>query len=180
MFKRLNLHNLIRYILVLALLTPLVFTSFTLYPTYYGKTMVFQLLIEIALLLYLILVLRGEVKEIKTGYIFWLVVLYLGIRTITGFFGINPEKSFWGTQGRMGGNFTWLHLLTFFFLPTLLSSPKITPNMTHKTPTSSYKVSVWRQNKYPMVADIGTLKNKMGVATLAFIRWKARVKQCCE
>lgn len=112
------LQKIIKYILIIALFVPLFYTPFTLFPTLYGKTAIFQILIEIAFLLYLILVLKKKIEAPKFGAVFWLLAFYLFIRIITGFLGDDAGKSFWGTQGRVGGNFTWMHFLAFFFLLT--------------------------------------------------------------
>lgn len=118
MRKYLNLENITRYVLMIALFFPLFYASFALFPSYYGKTAIFQILVEIAFILYLILILRGQIKKPKLNYIFYFLAAFLGIRLIAGFVGLNPEKSFWGTMARMDGNFAWLHFFVYFYLLT--------------------------------------------------------------
>lgn len=111
-----SLEKIIKYILVAILFIPLIFTPFTLYPSYFGKTAIFQILIELALLIYAVIVLKQKKINFKYDALFLIFLIYLAIRIITGFLGLNSEKSFWGNAGRMGGNFTWLHYLVFYFL----------------------------------------------------------------
>ena len=114
----LRLEKLIKYLLFVALFFPLFYTSFTLFPSYYGKTAIFQILVEIAFILYLVLMLRGHIKKPRLTAIFYLLLTFMIIRLVAGFVGLNPEKSFWGTMARMDGNFTWLHFFVYFYLLT--------------------------------------------------------------
>lgn len=114
----LKLEKIIRYILLAAVFFPLFYTPFTLFPSYYGKAAIFQILVEIALILYLVLILKGRAGKPKLTAIFYVLAAFVAIRIISGFVGLNAEKSFWGTMARMDGNFTWLHFLAYFYLLT--------------------------------------------------------------
>jgi O-antigen ligase/tetratricopeptide (TPR) repeat protein len=110
--------NIIKFLLQAAIFVPLVLTPFTIYPTHHGKTVVFQIFVSAAFLLYLVLIAKGRAEKPKLTAVFWVLSGYLAIRIIAGFFGVNPEKSFWGNESRMGGNFTWLNFGIFFYLLT--------------------------------------------------------------
>jgi O-antigen ligase/tetratricopeptide (TPR) repeat protein len=116
--KFLKIENLIKFLLQAAILAPLLHTSFTVYPSHYGKSVIFQILTGAAFLLYLVLIAKGRADKPKFTIIFWALSAYLAIRIIAGFLGINIEKSFWGTHSRMGGNFTWINFFIFFHLLT--------------------------------------------------------------
>lgn len=117
MFK--NISTIIRYTLVLSLFSILTMPSFLLYSATYGKTLIFQLLIGIAFVLYLIMLLKNEGKiKIELTPVFFVVLIYLFVRLVTGFFGLDVGKSFWGNQSWSMGSFTWVYFFIFFFLLT--------------------------------------------------------------
>lgn len=123
--------NLIKTGLFLILFLPLLFTPFTFFPWHYGKTVFFQIIVEVLAIIFLwrrflchpergacltgrqkgSLAFRGYLNSLDYSVLFFLLII-----TITSFTGVNPINSFWGNQFRANGVFTWLHFGVFYFL----------------------------------------------------------------
>ncbi len=112
-----KLEKTIKYGIYLAMLLPLVFTSRTMFPWHFGKTVLFQILIEVLLVLALVYFsLNKEKKIIKLNLLDWLVFAFVICQLISAFFGVNFIRSFWGYQSRAQSVFTWLHFTVFYLL----------------------------------------------------------------
>jgi len=112
-----NLEKIIKYGIYLAFILPLVFTSRTMQPWHFGKTVLFQILVEILLVLALVYFsFNKEKKIIKLNLLDWLILLFLGLEFISAIFGVNFNRSFWGNQARAEGVFTYWHFGVFYFL----------------------------------------------------------------
>ncbi|MBA3047312.1 O-antigen ligase family protein [Patescibacteria group bacterium] len=123
-----KLEKTIKYGIYLAMLLPLVFTSRTMFPWHFGKTVLFQMLVEILLVLALVYfslnkdpaqkqVLSGASRKIvRLNLLDWLVLAFVLLQLISSVFGVNFVSSFWGNQQRVQGVFTWLHFTAFYFL----------------------------------------------------------------
>ncbi len=105
-------------ILFFVILTlPLVFTPFTAFPWQYGKTILFQIIIEICLLFTLFRAMkRGIDWKIRFHWLDVMMVCFVVALCITSVTGVNLEQSFWMNQSRSIGVFTWIHLLIWYFL----------------------------------------------------------------
>jgi len=112
-----KLEKIVKFGIYLAMLMPLVFTSRTMYPWHFGKTILFQILVEILLVLALIYFsVNKEKKLIKLNLLDWLVLVFVALQLISAIFGVNFIRSFWGNQQRAQAVFTWLHFTAFYFL----------------------------------------------------------------
>ena len=119
-------NKIIQYGLYLILFLPLFFTNFTFFPWHYGKTVIFQIVVEILVIAYLWQILSFPRKRESSGqgvgffqklnWLDWSIIAFLAILIITAFTGVNPANSFWGNQARANGIFTWLHFGAFYFL----------------------------------------------------------------
>ncbi len=100
----------------LVLFAPLLVMKSSFFPFVTPKTIFFNILIEIILAAYLILIIfhpgwRPRLTGLTIG-----VGLFLIILVLTSFAGINLERSFWSTFERMTGLFTFFHLFAFFIV----------------------------------------------------------------
>lgn len=141
-----NTDKFIKYGLYFIALLPLLFTPFTFFPWHFGKTMVFQIIVEILVVLWVLqkrhcersacLPVRQEaiqssflkctrlrrfarniVDSFKSlNLLDWSILIFLTIITITAFTGADFSNSFLGKQARANGVFTWLHFGAFYFL----------------------------------------------------------------
>lgn len=96
------------------LLTPLLLSSRFFFPYITTKTFFFRLLVEIALALYLPLALADANYRPRWNRISLALTVFLAIVMITGIFGANFYRSFWGNTERGEGIVTLLHLAAFF------------------------------------------------------------------
>ena len=103
-------------VLYLILLTPLLISSKYVFPFITGKTMYFRILVEIAVFLYVALALFNKKYRPKMNKLIWAVVIFGIIVGLTGIFGVDAYKSFWGTIERGEGFLTIAHLIVFFLI----------------------------------------------------------------
>jgi len=123
-----KLEKIIKFGIYLAMVLPLVFTNRTMYPWHFGKTVLFQILIEILLVLALIFFSLNkdpaqkhassgaEKRIIKFNLLDYLVIGFVFLQLISSILGINFNRSFWGNQQRAQGIFTWLHFIAFYII----------------------------------------------------------------
>lgn len=112
-----KLEKIIKYGLYAAFLLPLIFTSKTMFPWHFGKTILFQVSVEILLVLALMYFsFQKESKLIKLNLLDWLIIGFLSVQIISSIFGVDFNKSFWGNQQRAQGVFTWIHFTIFYLL----------------------------------------------------------------
>jgi putative inorganic carbon (HCO3(-)) transporter len=109
-----NLILLIKIGIFLILLTPLVISSFSVYPTVLPKVIYFRILVEILFFLYILLLFYDRKYLPKISPIFASFLIFIVILVLSTLKSINPERSFWGTMERMEGLLTPLHLFVFF------------------------------------------------------------------
>ncbi len=98
------------------LFLPLLFTPATMFPWHFGKTMIFQVLVELALLAQLVRVCWYAVPIKKFGVLEWAIILFFlvhGIATVKSGHGL---LGWWGNETRAGGLFTWFHFIIWYWL----------------------------------------------------------------
>ncbi len=109
--------------LYLPLFVPVLFTPFTFFAPHFGKTMIFQLIIDLVLGIFLVSLALGKrtVHNRFEGWKTWnwldrVLLVFLCILIVTSIFGVDPSLSFWGNQARENGALLWLHLGAWYFL----------------------------------------------------------------
>lgn len=110
------LKKIIFGILAATLLLPLVFTSKTTYPWSFGKTILFQIAVDIMLILWGVYLLKIKKVSFKFNYLDLFVLLFFLTQLLACFLGINWERSWWGDYSRFSGVFTLSHLIIFYFI----------------------------------------------------------------
>lgn len=98
---------------------PLLITRFTLYPYIHGKTLVVLFLAHIGLFVFLYFRFMGRAPVLARSPLIITLSLFLGWAMVASFFGVNFERSFWGSWPRMLGLY---HLLIFFLYTWVLGS----------------------------------------------------------
>ncbi|MBI1975267.1 MAG: O-antigen ligase family protein, partial [Parcubacteria group bacterium] len=100
------------------LITPIIVGPKYLYPFVFPKAAVFQALVELALLLYVLLLIIDRSYLPRRNVILWGVVAYVGAIALSNVLAIDRMLAFWSKAERMDGLFQYLHLLVFFFILT--------------------------------------------------------------
>ncbi|MDD4333505.1 MAG: O-antigen ligase family protein [Patescibacteria group bacterium] len=119
------LNKIIKFGLYFALLLPLIFTSRTMYPWHFGKTVLFQILVEILLFLAIIYFsLNKEKKLPKLTKLDYLILAFPLLQIISAILGVNFNRSFWGEESRAQGIFTWVNFTIYYFLLRTFLSEK--------------------------------------------------------
>src|SRR3989339_1760760 len=110
-----KIKKIIISILLILPVLPLLFTPFSFFPWHFGKTVIFEMVLEAMLLVYLLLR-RKESRWPGLNYLDWSLIIFLLILLITGVFGENLANSFWGNQSRANGVIVWFHFGVFYLL----------------------------------------------------------------
>ena len=100
--------------LILVLFSPLVVSSSTLFPFVFGKMIFIRVVVEIVLGFYIILALFFPKWRPKKSLLFYSLLGYLLILSLSTLFSVSPYRSFWSTIERMDGLFNLVHWLAFF------------------------------------------------------------------
>ena len=103
-------------LLFLTLLTALVETPSLYFPYVTGKAFFFRSIIEIALVLYLLLIVRDRSLLPRRSHIVLALAGFMGILLFSNLLGEHPRKSFLGNFERMEGYLTLLHLAAYLLI----------------------------------------------------------------
>lgn len=102
--------------LYLTLLLPLAFTSSTMYPSHFGKTIFFQVAVELLFVLACVYWYREKSALARLHPIDIAVLFFIVSQLASTYFGFDPNRSFWGYQSRAQGVFTWMHFALWYVL----------------------------------------------------------------
>lgn len=111
-----KINKIIQFGLYLVMLLPLVFIPFTYVPWHFGKTVIFQIVVELLVVVWFVGAYSRMPLPKRLNYLDWSVLAFLAIITVTALIGVNPANSFWGLQNRANGVFTWWHFGAYYFL----------------------------------------------------------------
>jgi tetratricopeptide (TPR) repeat protein len=108
-------------ILVLAcfiLFLPLVVNYSFYYPYIFLKSILFRVAVEVMVLIYVILAVRFPAYRPRINLLTGALVAFFGAMLVSSLPGVSFSSwnSWWGDFARMGGMFTQLHLLAYFFI----------------------------------------------------------------
>ena len=109
--------KIMAYGLYSLLFLPLAFMPFTMFPWQFGKTVFFQIFVEILLVIGLSIAFYSKTFVWKKfNFLDKLFLLFFLVLLISSFTGANFGSSFWTSQMRSNGVFLWLHFGVFYFL----------------------------------------------------------------
>lgn len=113
--------NIFAVLVVLALLTPFMVFRDLLFPYVTSKAFYFRIIVELAVPLYVYLILVDKQLRPKLkNFLNLSVIAFLVINIISAFVGVNVSRSLWGNFERMGGVFYIAHLVALFFYVQML------------------------------------------------------------
>lgn len=100
------------------LLLPLLYIPGIYLAWNFGKIMVFQILVEVILIMWLVNLKSINIKNWlkQLNWLDWSLIIFVAVLIVASFTGINFSVSFWGNFSRATGAFTWLHFLVWYFL----------------------------------------------------------------
>jgi O-antigen ligase/tetratricopeptide (TPR) repeat protein len=102
--------------------TPFIISSSTLFPYVFGKTIAFQILMELALIcyLYLLYINRRDTGRFdylpRLNLLTWILVIFFAVLILSTIFSVDQRYSFWSKQERMDGLFNLFHFFILFLL----------------------------------------------------------------
>lgn len=112
--SRTMLKKIMQYgVIAIIILIPLLYTPWVLFPFMVGKAIVFQILVEILLVVWVVLALRDPRERPRPSVVTMLYLLYAAWLILASVLGINFERSFWSDPSRMTGIWTILHAVAF-------------------------------------------------------------------
>ncbi|OGY64235.1 MAG: hypothetical protein A3I24_02645 [Candidatus Harrisonbacteria bacterium RIFCSPLOWO2_02_FULL_41_13b] len=94
------------------------------FPYITGRNFVFRILVELAIVLWVGLVMIDKSYRPKPSSIFTAVFIFILIVGLADMLGVNPIKSFWSNYERMEGYLTFLHLGAYFLILTTVFKRK--------------------------------------------------------
>lgn len=97
---------------------PLIYSSATIFPFIFPKSLAFRLLVEMLLAPYLYLILAFPAYRPKRSNILAAILAFFGIGILATLFGADPLRSFWGNHERMMGLYAYAHVVLFFLVAT--------------------------------------------------------------
>lgn len=123
MFSRRYLDYILTGGLLLALLTPLIFGKYLLFPFVVYRTYFFYILVDI-LFAFFFMRYGKELKKIVREPLIALLLGFIAVKILTDL--VNPffSASFWGNYERMMGLLTWLHLGAYAVMLTTVFRTK--------------------------------------------------------
>lgn len=118
-----RLATTIRIILALVMVAPLIVMADplpnTLFPFVVGKALWTRSLIEVALGLWIILLLRDPSRRLPRSWTVSVLGIYVSIALLSTLFSVSPTRSLWSTYERMQG---WVDLVHWFVFVVVLVS----------------------------------------------------------
>lgn len=110
-----KINKIVIAILLLLSALPLLFTSWSFFPWHFGKTVIFEMILEIVLFVCLFIHQKKQPRH-RFNYLDWSLIIFLLILLVTALVGENFSNSFWGNQARANGIIVWSHFGIFYFL----------------------------------------------------------------
>jgi len=102
---------------ILILFLPLFIYRGVLYPYVFSKIIVFQILVEIIFVAWLVLMIyKKEYRPNWKNPLVCSLTIFIGVLFLTAITGLDFKRSFWSTQERMTGVLTMLHFYAFFIV----------------------------------------------------------------
>ncbi len=94
-------------------LVPLVFLDTLYFPYITEKTLFFRAIVEIVFLFWLLLIALDRSFSLRFSPVIIATTVFVAVLGVADIFGIDPQRSFWGTFERMEGFITWIHLYAY-------------------------------------------------------------------
>lgn len=110
------MEKILRFGIYVIFLLPLLVVPRLFSPFVFPKVIVFRIIIEVMLLIYLLLILKDKRYLPRFNLIFVSLTIFIGTYLLTSITGTNFYQSFWGNLERMGGFFTIFHFWIFFVI----------------------------------------------------------------
>ncbi len=111
-----TLKNIIKFVLAVSFFAPLIVAKGFFFPFIVPKTIFFQSLVQVALLLYIFLVISNKKYLPKLDLLSKSVLVFYFIYVMSAIFGENIFRSFFGNFERMLGVVNLTHFVALFFI----------------------------------------------------------------
>lgn len=160
----------LRWGIFISLFVPLIIFSQYLSPFHFGKMIVFRILIEIMVVLYIPLMIADKRYRPKRNIVFISFSIFAGLYLLTGLTGVNFYNSFWGSLERMGGIFSFLHLWVYFLIFTSVIKTELDWNKVFKVSTGVGFLSILFAYGQMLVEKSAALE-KSGLSKF-FVGWQ--------
>lgn len=95
---------------------PLIYSSATIFPFIFPKTIAFRIIIETLLIPYIFLILTDASYRPRRSKILLFIIIFFFAESLATILGVDPLRSFWGNHERMMGLFTYSHIILFFVM----------------------------------------------------------------
>ena len=115
MLSQYKLQKIGQYLSYLILLTPLFIVPNTLWEFVFIRNIIFYCFTTVLLFISILYIYKArESFSFKVNILFWFILGFIIVRILSGFFGVDADTSFFGTQPRMDGDIGYLALFGWF------------------------------------------------------------------
>jgi len=112
-----RLNRVARLLLFATVLTPVILLPGFLFPYITTRAVFFRVIVELALGIFLFVVVRRQWRpQASRDPVFLALLAFVAINIIAAAFGVSPLRSMFGDYERMWGVWAWIHLLLFYVL----------------------------------------------------------------
>lgn len=101
---------------VAVLFVPLIYSSATIFPFIFPKSLAFRFLLDLLLAPYLCLILMNPGYRPARSKVLSAIGIFFGIEIFATILGVDPLRSFWGNHERMMGLYMYAHIILFFLI----------------------------------------------------------------
>src|SRR3990167_5848159 len=149
--------------LFLALFVPFIVASGTwgmpnlFFPFITGKNFIFRILVEAALLCYVLLALKEPKYRPRASLIMWAAALFVVWMAVATAVSVDPVKSFWSNFERMEGYIGLLHLFAWFVITgAVLTAERLWDKFFNVSVTGAAAQGLWAFMQFLGFASIST------------------------
>ena len=149
--------------LFLALFVPFIVASGTwgmpnlFFPFITGKNFVFRILVELALLCYVLLALKEPKYRPRASLIMWAAALFVVWMAVATAVSVDPVKSFWSNFERMEGYVGLVHLFAWFVITgAVLTAERLWDKFFNVSVTVAAVQGLWAFMQFLGFASIST------------------------
>lgn len=112
-----NIHKLSKFgrvLIYVSLFIPLFMVPGTIWEYVFVRSIIFYCLSAALILSALVYLYKNKHGiDFKVGALFWLLSVFVAVRIVSGFWGVDSHKSFWGSMARMDGNLGYIMLFAW-------------------------------------------------------------------
>ncbi len=113
-----------KFLIYLTLFLPLAIVPFTIWEFVFIRNIIFYAFTAALLVLSIFYLKKKNSANFASSPLFWAILAFIGVRILSGIFGVDPGNSFFGSESRMDGNLGYAMLLGWLMAVLLFFDSK--------------------------------------------------------